>query len=147
MIEEIARNILHIPIIMAMVLLYGLLLNVALFRPIRRVMDERKRRIREAGDLSSQSRDQLKSRFREYELAVLEAHRKGTHIKEEARVEANAYRSKLLAEVKAEAAARLRSAEQEMALSVEGVRRDLQSWAPRLAGQMASKVLGREVAV
>ena len=71
MLEEIVKNLWHIPILMAMILVYGFLLNRVLFRPVLRVLDDRKGRIREAGALSEQSRESLKQRFADYEQAVL----------------------------------------------------------------------------
>lgn len=147
MLQEIAHNAWHIPILMAMILVYGFLLNRALFKPIQQTLEERKRRVKEAGDLSAHSRDALKSRFQEYELAILEAHRRATHVKEDARNEAYRYRSQVLSEVKADMAKELAAAEAELDRSAEEVRRDLKAAAPGLAGMLASKILGREVAV
>jgi F-type H+-transporting ATPase subunit b len=145
--EEIVKNAWHIPILMVMILIYGFLLNRVFFRPVQQVLDERKRRVREAGDLSGQSRDALKSKYQEYELAILEAHRKATHIKEQARNEAYDYRNKVLAEVKAEADGELRKAEEALSSNSAEVRKELKAVAPELARQVAAKILGREVAV
>ena len=144
--EEIIKNAWHIPILMVMIFIYGFLLNRVFFRPVQQVL-ERKRRVREAGDLSGQSRDALKSKYQEYELAILEAHRKATHIKEQARSEAYDYRNKVLAEVKAEADAELRKAEEALKSNTAEVRKELKAVAPDFARQMAAKILGREVAV
>jgi len=145
--EEIAKNAWHIPILMALILVYGLLLNRVLFRPVQKVLDERRNRIREAGTLSEQSRSALKGRFEEYEQAVLEAHRRGTHIKEAARSEANEYRSKVLGEVKAEMDGEIKKTESVLQESMEGIKRELDAATPDLVRLMATKILGHEVAV
>jgi len=145
--QEIADNAWHIPILMAMVLVYGIVLNLVLFRPVRRLLEERRRRVKEASDLSAHSRDALKRRFEEYELAILEAHRRATHVKEEARNEANLYRTKVLTEVKAEMGGELAAAQSRLDAGVASVRADLEAATPSLARQLAAKVLGREVAV
>jgi F-type H+-transporting ATPase subunit b len=145
--EEIAKNAWHIPILMALILVYGFLLNRTLFRPVQRVLDERRGRIREAGTLSEQSRASLKQRFDEYEQAVLEAHRRGTHIKEAARGQAYDYRSKVLAEVKAEMDGEIKKTEGELRASMAVIKRELDATTPDLVKLMASKILGREVAL
>jgi len=145
--EEIAKNARYIPVLMALILVYGFLLNRVLFRPIQRVLDERRGRIREAGTLSEQSRASLKQRFEEYEQAVLEAHRRGTHIKEAARGQAYDYRSKVLAEVKAEMDGEIKKTEAELGASMAVIQRELDETTPDLVKLMATKILGREVAL
>jgi len=145
MLEEIAKNAWHIPVIMAMILVYGFLLNRALFRPVQNVLDERKGRIVEAGTLSGQSRDALKQRFQEYEEAVLEAHRKGTHIKEDARNQGLEYRAKVLGEVKSEMDGEIRATESKLRASMDDIRRELDAATPDLVQEMAFKILGRKV--
>ena len=147
MLEEIAKNAWHIPILMALILVYGFLLNRVLFRPVQRVLDERRGRIREAGTLSEQSRDALKQRFEEYEQAVLEAHRRGTHIKEAARGQAYEYRSKVLGDVKAEMNGEIKKTEALLQSSMTGIKRELEAATPDLVRLMAAKILGREVVV
>lgn len=147
MLEEIVKNAWHIPILMAMILVYGFLLNRVLFRPVMAVLDERKKRIRDADSLSEESKETLKRRFQEYELAILEAHRRATQVKEAARSEAYEYRSKVLAEVKGEMDGELRAAEADLKSGTEKVRRELAATVPELARMMAEKVLGREVAL
>lgn len=144
MLEEIAKNLWHVPILMALILVYGFLLNRALFRPVQRVLQERRGRIREAGTLSEESRESVRRRFEQYEQAVLEAHRRGTHIKEDARNKAYALRAKVLAEVKAQAETEIRGAEAELRLGMESVKRELDAATPDLVRGMVAKVLGRE---
>jgi F-type H+-transporting ATPase subunit b len=145
--EEIAKNAWHVPILMALILVYGFLLNRVLFRPVQSVLDERKGRIREAGTLSEQSRASLKQRFEEYEQAVLEAHRRGTHIKEAARGQAYDYRSNILAEMKAEMDGEIKKTEAELRASMAVIKRELDETTPDLVKLMATKILGREVAL
>lgn len=147
MLEEIAKNAWHIPILMALILVYGFLLNRVLFRPVQSVLDERKGRIREAGTLSEQSRASLKQRFEEYEQAVLEAHRRGTHVKEAARGQAYEYRSNILAEMKAEMDGEIKKTEAELRASMAVIKRELDETTPDLVKLMATKILGREVAL
>ena len=146
MLEEIAKNLWHVPVIMVLVLAYGFLLNRVLFRPVQRVLEDRDQRVREAGTLSEQSKESLKRRFAEYEQAVLEAHRRGTHIKENARNQANDYRTKALGDVKAEMDGEIKKTEASLRAGMDSIRRDLDATTPDLVKMMTTKVLGREVA-
>lgn len=137
----------HIPAIMALVFVYAYLLNKALFRPVQKVLRERKDQVRDSDQLSQHSREELKRRFDEYEQAVLEAHRKATHIKEEARNQAYAYRSAILSQVKTEMAAEMAKAEDALKIDLENVQRDIQVQMPEFAKSLIAKILGREVAV
>ncbi len=130
---------------MAMMLVYGWLLNKVLFRPVQAVMAERKKRIRESALLSETSKESLKSRLKEYEQAVLEAHRRGTHIKEEARNKAYEYRAGVLNEVRSEIEAELKKSEESMRGNVADVKASLEKEVPGFARAIAQKVLGREV--
>ncbi len=99
--RQIVENWWHIPVLMGLILVYGFLLNRLLFRPVSRVLDERRQAVREASGLSARSKDELQSRFAQYEQAILEARRKASGVKEAARHEAYAYRTALLDQVRA----------------------------------------------
>ncbi len=128
-----------------MMLVYGWLLNKVFFRPVQAVMAERKKRIRESALLSETSKESLKSRLKEYEQAVLEAHRRGTHIKEEARNKAYEYRAGVLSEVRSEIEAELKKSEESMRSNVDDVKASLEKEVPGFARTIAQKILGREV--
>lgn len=145
LIGQIVQNWWHIPILMGMVLVYGFLLNLVLFRPVAGVLEARRKAVKEAGGLSERSRDELERKFAEYERVVLDARRKANQVKEAAREEAYAYRSSLLDQVREEVAAEARSGREELARGREAARAELASRTRALAAGMASKVLGREV--
>lgn len=145
LIGQIVQNWWHIPIIMAMVLVYGILLNRVLFKPVGGVLDARKKAVKEAGGLSALSRDELDRKFAEYEREVLEARRRANQVKETARAEAYAYRTGLLDQVRDEVVSETRARREELDRGREAARSELASRTAALAAQMASKVLGREV--
>jgi F0F1-type ATP synthase membrane subunit b/b' len=150
-VDELVKGFLkiwwHIPAIMALVFVYAFLLNRALFHPVQKVLKERKEQIQDSDQLSQSSRAELKRRFDEYEQAVLEAHRKATHIKEEARNQAYAYRSAILSKVKTEMAAEMAKAEDALKIDLENVQREIQVQMPEFVKSLVAKILGREVAV
>jgi F0F1-type ATP synthase membrane subunit b/b' len=147
LLKEFVKIWWHIPAIMGLVFIYAFLLNRALFRPVQKVLRERKEQIRESDQLSQHSREELKRRFEEYERAVLEAHRKGTHLKEEARNQANAYRASILSQVKAEMDAEMAKADGILRGDLEGIQKEIQVQMPEFARSLVGKILGREVAL
>ncbi len=145
LIKQITDNWWHIPILMALVLLYGLLLNRVLFRPVSRVLGQRRQAVKDAENLAVRSKDELNQRFSKYEESILEARRKGSHVKEAARREAYGYRTSVLEEVRAEATAKARVLEAELASDVAAARTELAAGTTSLALEMARKILGRQV--
>ncbi len=145
LIQDIADNWWHMPIIIAMTLVYAILANALLFKPIQAVMQRRRDKSREASSLSEQSREELNRKFAEYENAVLEARRKGTQIKEKARNEAMEHRNSLLGEVREVAEAEFKKTESVLSSEVETAKTELQKSIPALAREATSKILHREV--
>lgn len=145
LIGQIVENWWHIPIIMAMVLVYGLLLNRVLFRPVAGALEARHQAIKEASGLSAHSRDELERKFAEYERVVLEARRRANQVKEAAREEAYTYRTGLLEQVRDEVAKETRARRDELVREREAASARLAASTAELAAAMASKVLGREV--
>jgi len=145
LIGQVVQNWWHIPVLVALVLVYGVLLNLVLFRPVSRVLESRKRAVREASGLSVHSRDELQRRFAEYERVVLEARRRASQVKEAAREEAYQYRATLLETVRGEVSTEVKSRRAELDRARETARASLRHQTPALAKAMASKVLDREV--
>jgi F-type H+-transporting ATPase subunit b len=130
---------------MALVLVYGFLLNLVLFRPVSRIISKRREAVKEADNLAMRSKDELQQRFAKYEETLLDARRKGSQVKEAARREAYGYRAAVLEEVRAEASAKAHALEAELSADVARARRELAEGTRALALEMAAKVLGRQV--
>lgn len=143
MMEELVRNAWHIPVIMGMVLVYALLLDAFLFRPVSRVLAARRRRGEESSSLADSSREELERKFAEYEEAVLEARRRGTRVKEEARSEVAVRRESIIEAVRGELRDEMGKAEAELAVDVSKARADIEASAPALARLAADRILGR----
>lgn len=143
MLEELTKNAWHIPILMGMVLVYALLLNWVLFRPVTKLLEGRKERSREAASLADSSKEQLERRFAEYEEAVLDARRRGARVKEEARAQVAAKREEMLEAVRAELRAESAKAEGELEGDVSKARAAIEATAPELARAAVQKILGR----
>lgn len=145
LIGQVAQNWWHIPILMGMLVVYGFLLNLVLFKPVTRVLHAREKAVKEAGGISAHSKDELNRKFAEYERVVLEARRKASQVKEAAREEAYAYRTKLLDEVRAEVATEVKAQRTTLENERISAQADLKARTQEIAAAMASKILGREV--
>lgn len=145
LIGQVTQNWWHIPVLMVLVLVYGLLLNRVLFRPVTQILESRKKAVQEAAGLSAHSRDELQRRFAEYERVLLEARRRASHLKEAARDEAYRYRTGLLDGVRGEVSEELKRKQVELTRAQDAARAELGERTRSLAAAMASKVLGREV--
>lgn len=145
LIKQITDNWWHIPILMALVLVYGFLLNLVLFRPVSRIIAKRREAVKEADNLAMRSKDELQQRFAKYEETILDARRKGSQVKEAARREAYGYRASVLEEVRSEASVKAHALEAELSSDVARARTELAEGTRALALEMAAKVLGRQV--
>ena len=145
LIKQITDNWWHIPVLMALVLLYGLLLNLVLFRPVGRILAKRRQAVKDAENLAFSSKDELQQRFARYEESILEARRKGSQIKEAARREAYGHRSAVLEEVRVEASVKAKALGAELVSDVTKARSELAAGTTALAVEMARKILGRQV--
>ena len=141
MLEELIKNAGHIPILIGMVLVYALLLNLVLFRPVKNLLDGRRERSREAAALAESSRGDLERRFSEYEQAVLEARRNGARVKEDARCEVAARREAMLVQVRQELRQEVSRSESELARDVAAARREIEEAAPGLSRLASQKIL------
>ncbi|MEJ2367440.1 MAG: ATP synthase F0 subunit B [Acidobacteriota bacterium] len=146
MIQEIVQHWPNIVILMVAIFVYSYLIDKVFFRPVQRILNERKARIRDATNLVDESRNELDRRFAEYEDAILSARRKGLKIKEDARQEADAHRKAELDKVRQAVAAELKESEAELVEASGRIRKELEQLIPGLAREMAKKILGREVA-
>jgi len=145
LIQDIVKNWWHMPVIIAMTLVYAFLADRILFRPVQGMLQRRREKSREAASLSEQSREELSRKFAEYETAVLDARRKGTQVKEKARNEALEHRNSLLGEVREELDAEFQKTESALSSEIGSVRSDLEKTVPGLAREAAAKILRREV--
>lgn len=144
MLEELTKNAWHIPILMGMVLVYALLLNGVLFRPMRKLLEGRRQRGVEAATLADSSKEQLERRFADYEEAVLKARRDGARAKEAARAEVAARREAMLDQVRDELRTEAARTDEALGKDVALCRAEIDASAPGLAAAAVRKILGRE---
>ena len=120
-------------------------LNVLLYRPLRRVMADRKQTI----DGSYQSAKDMESRIQEkmerYQAQLKEAKMRGNQEKASFRQEALEQEAKIVGEARESASARLQNIKDQVAQEAASASAALKSETETLAGQIASKVLGRKI--
>jgi F-type H+-transporting ATPase subunit b len=126
-----------------LILLY--LLNVLLFRPLRRVMDERKQ-ITDGGHQRARDlEEQIQAKMSAYREKLQDAKSKATEERNALRAAAGEEEARILGDAQKKAAAQLQAirgqVEREAAAAGQSLRED----AAQLAGQVASKVLGRSL--
>ena len=142
------ENFPHLPTILsvgAAVIFLMLVLNQFLFKPLRRLIDERERRtnvardeLDEAGAVQAQRLDEIESRLKE-------ARSEAYDIRDAALRDGRSRRDELMAEARQEAHKIVEKAREEIAADVATGRKDLESEADRLSQLIAERVLGRPV--
>ncbi len=136
----------HMPIIIVSVFVYIYLLNLVLFKPVKKVLDERRKRVEESEKLSNYAKSEWEKEIAIYEQKLSEARKEAAQIKDSLREEVLLYESKLIEEVKKEIAENKEKREKEFALFVEEIERDIKNKIPLFATMIAEKVLKRRIA-
>jgi F-type H+-transporting ATPase subunit b len=113
--------------------------------PILNTLQSRESFIHEALAKAKHDRDAAEARLREYEERLATARAEATAIVEEGRRDADAVRHKIEAAAKVEADKMIERARHEIQLATETATRELYQLSAKLATDMASRVVGREL--
>lgn len=122
-----------------------LVLNQFLFKPLRRLIGERERRTKDAGDEFDEAGAVQAQRLDEIENRLKEARREAYDIRDAAQRAGRARRDERMTEARQEAHKIVERARAEIAADIETARKDLESEADRLSQMIAERVLGRPV--
>lgn len=127
------------------IILLIFILNRTLFKPVNQVLEERERlgagRIGEARRMLAEYEERLKR----YESQLREARGEAYQRLESDRREASVARQRMIAEVKAETAAQIEAAKQEIAKQTTEAKRNLENEARAMAATISSQILRRPV--
>lgn len=127
----------------ALIILMVFVLNITLFRPINKVLEERDRRTRgrtgEAQDILSR----VESGLKRYESSLREARLEGYHLLEAQRAEAINARQTRLGELREELRASIEEQKSSIHGQTEAARNDLAGDAQRIAAEISRQVLRR----
>jgi F-type H+-transporting ATPase subunit b len=126
------------------VLLMAFVLNLLLFRPVLRIMDERERTIRSAKELAERSASEARAATAEFERKIAAARAEIYRQTDEMRRVAMAERAEILARTRAEAEAEIASAAATLRTEADEARRRLTADAEALGAAVAERILGRK---
>jgi F-type H+-transporting ATPase subunit b len=127
------------------VLLLAAVLDRLLFKPLTRVMAERETRVKSAIDLAAQSAERAHTAAAAFEERTTAAQTEVYRQMDETRRAALQRRSEVLGATRTEVEASIAAARARVAEQAEAARTQLERDADALAGEVASRVLGRRV--
>lgn len=139
-------NWMHIPLIIISVFIYAFLLNLVLFKPIKRILEERKKRIEESKQLLVSANKEWEKEIAIYEQKLSEARKEGAKIREKLREEVISYQNKLLEDLKNEISLKKEQREKELNQFSKALEEELKKKIPDYALSIAEKVLRRRLA-
>jgi len=113
--------------------------------PILKALQAREDFIRESLEKAKRDRDEAEARLKEYEARLASARAEATALVEEGRRDAEAVKRTIEAQTRAEADKMLARAKHEIQLATDTATKDLYNLSARLATDMATKILGREI--
>lgn len=121
-------------------------LKPLLFDPLLKVFEERERRTEGAKHEARKMDERAGELLTKYEAELEKVRREAGVERERLRVETAKLEAQIMAEARAETAKILDAGKARIAAEVEQLRKELQRTQPELAAQIASRMLGREVA-
>jgi F-type H+-transporting ATPase subunit b len=127
------------------VLVLVFLLNVVLFRPIRKSLKDRQARMQADEAAAAQLAEKSQGVAGDIQENLTAARRQGVSQKEALRQEASQSEASLLEKVKQEVDAEWARVEKKVKGDIEKARKTLKGQAQSFAQVMAAKILGREV--
>ncbi len=123
-----------------------LVLNKLLYKPLRKIMAERREKIEGSRARANDLQADIDEKMARYQQQLSDA--KATASAERAKLKkaASEEEAKMLAEAHGKAAARLQAIKEQVAGEAAEASKTLRKEAKSLAGQIATKILGRELA-
>ncbi|RME37000.1 MAG: hypothetical protein D6794_07660 [Deltaproteobacteria bacterium] len=121
------------------------LLNLILFRPLRRVLQERRELIEGGKARAEELETAIQEKLARYEEQLQEARLKGSQERAQLRQAAQEEEAKILAAAHDEANTSLKKIKEQVAAEAETARQALQAETEAIAAQIASRVLGRSL--
>jgi len=135
-------------LIPALIIFLGLIfaLNSILFKPLVRILAERRSRTSGLMDGTRAKLDNQTNLFNKYRASIKNARMEGYRRQEQLRAEAMAQRAELLAQARNSAESLIRESRDSIHAQVEAEKQQLARDAREMARHIASSLLGRQVA-
>ena len=145
--EIISVNLWQILISLANLLLIFLILKKFLFKPVKKVMDQRRALVDEQFAAAQAAEDKALADKAAYEQKLAAAQAEADGILKQADATAREHGDRLVADAKDKAAAILRQAEADAALEHKKAEEAIRVEIVEVSTQLAEKMLGREIRV
>jgi F-type H+-transporting ATPase subunit b len=120
-------------------------LNIFLYKPIRRVLNERNQVIESAREKAASVDLLVQDKMAEYEARLREVKSEAAAIRSGCLKQAQAEEAQLLESAKSQAAASLGAIREKIALETAEARKILTGQAESLSGEICNKILGRSL--
>ncbi len=133
------------PIQIVNMLILIVIMNAVLYRPVRTILEERKKKMAELGEDAENFKKNAQMRLEDFERKMREARAVAKAKFDEARGAAQAVGSEELAKVRKEADAAKAEQLAQIASQFASAQQQLQGQIDGFAGEMAGKILGRSL--
>lgn len=143
--EVISVNIWQIVLSLLNLLIMFLIIKKFLFKPVKKMMDERKKQVERIYDDANRDRQDAASMKKDYEEHLATARAEADAIVRRATETANARNDAIIAEANAEAAHLKQKAETEINMEKRRMLREVRGEISDLAVSIASKVVEKEI--
>ena len=121
------------------------LLNMILFRPLRKLLEERRATIEGGHGRAQELESQIEEKMARYQERLQEARSKGAQERASLRGDAQAEEAKLLGAARETALEKIQQMNSKIADEASAARDALKKETEAMAAEVASKVLGREL--
>jgi F-type H+-transporting ATPase subunit b len=129
----------------AIFLLLLLLMNIILYRPIRRILIKRDEKTKSLQEMIGDYQDRSEKNDRDLEENMIQARKDGFVEKERLKSHGEDEGKKVLVETNSLAEAKIGKAKDEVEVKMAGVRKDLEGQISGLSRDLAEKILSRSI--
>lgn len=123
-----------------------IILNKLLYRPLKKIMDERRETITSSHAAAKDLEADIDEKMQRYQQQLSDAKIQANEERNKVKKAANDEEAKILAEAHGNATTRLQAIKAQVGDEAKDASKTLKSEAKSLAGQIATKILGRELA-
>lgn len=118
-------------------------LNLLIFKPLTKVLEERQRRISEGEEAQAQSLKTVEEKLAAYDEALIEARRKAQARRQQILKETEMVRNEIIASAKEQALAQVQAKATDLATQVEQAKGSLKRESEGIANRIVASVLSR----
>ncbi len=126
-------------------LVFLFLMNLVLYRPIRRIVAERKKLMAEKQGVIDTLEAQAVAAVQDYDLKLRESRREGFEKIQELKAAGDAEEKELLQQISEQAAAKLQEMRAQIKKDIDAARKELKSQIRSFSSELATKILGRKI--